>query len=196
MRKKVLSFLLIFSLMLVIPMLFANNKVFANLKLNQYTEKEIVVGMVCADYRKEYTDETLKGLTIIRYSNYKHNNGKDYKKNNGFMTEKNFIKKFGNSHLDRVKNAVNSAYKKVITYNQKVAKIPYFYCGNGHISKSKKYPYINECACPWDRINKKRSDKAVGISLNTVNFLTKQGSDCKAALCYFLNNVEITKMEG
>ncbi|MGN1129856.1 MAG: SpoIID/LytB domain-containing protein [Ruminococcus sp.] len=196
MRKKVLSFLLIFSLMLVIPLLFANNKVFANLKLKQYTEKEIVVGMVCADYKKEYTEETLKALTIIRYSNYKYNNGKDYKKNNGFMTEKSFIKKFGKNHLERVKKAVDSTYKKVITYNKKVAKIPYFYCSSGHINKSKKYPYINECACPWDSVNKKRSDKTVGISLNTVNYLTKQGSDCKEALCYFLNNVEIAKTEG
>ena len=84
-------------------------------------------------------------------------------------------------------------YKKVITYKGKIAKIPYFYCSNGHINSNKKYPYIKDCACPWDAVNKERTDKTIGVSLNTINYLTKQGSNCKEALGRFLDNVEITE---
>ena len=190
MKKKVIGLLFILSLMLVIPMLFAINKDFSHIELKHYTEQETVVEMVCADYREEYTEETLKALTLIRYSNYKHGNNKE---NIKLISEKDFLKKYSKSHLEKIKNAVNSTYKKVITYKDKIAKIPYFYCGNGHINSNKKYPYIKDCACPWDAVNDERTDKTTGVSLNTINYLTKQGSNCKEALGRFLDNVEITE---
>ena len=90
MKKKVIGLLFILSLMLVIPMLFAINKDFSLIELKHYTEQETVVEMVCADYREEYTEETLKALAIIRYSNYKYGNNKE---NIKLISEKDFLKK-------------------------------------------------------------------------------------------------------
>lgn len=200
MKEKIIGFVLVLTLMAGIPLFTSQNKVLNEITTKylsgkSYSDKEIAYSMVCAKFKKEYNFETLKATAVILYSNYKYLGKIDYNDKKEFLTKKQFCKKYSNQgekYYLKIKKAVDEVYEKCITYKGKVAYIPCFHCGVGYTKSSKKYPYINNAASPWDLLEKNRTNKKVGISLNGINNLCKNGNSYKQALSRYLNNVKIT----
>lgn len=190
MKKKFVCLLLFTLLMVIIPLAAEKKQVIDSINLNYSKHKtdnlsneEILSGLVCKEFKKEYNEETLKALVIILNSNYKFN-----KKKEGYWDKDKFIGKYDEKAYEKVENAVKSAGDLHITYKGKTAYIPYFYKSCGYTTSSKKYPYIKTSASPWDMA--KNSHK-VGISLNGINNLCKNGASYKDALGWYLENCKI-----
>lgn len=191
MKKKITGLLLILAIMAAIPLVFSKNNIKIDTKKifqNKTSKKNELISSAAAYYfRESYSDETLNALILILNSNYK--GGKLSK--NERISKKDFLKKYknGSIYYSKIENKVKKLSDRYITYKNKAVYIPLFNLSKGYTEKIKKYPYLKTCACPWDvqakGFNKK--SESIGISLNSLNALCKNGESCEKALEHFLD---------
>ncbi len=192
MRRKLIGLLLILAIMASVPIINSGYKIKkdTNTLLNQHkmTKEEIIVGVAANNFRKHYDNETIKALILILNTNYKANkiNNKD------ILSKDDFIKKYknGQEYYSNIENTVKEMSDQYITYKNKAVYIPYFKISKGCTEEDKKYPYLKSSACPWDCLKEdfKPESKSVGVSINSLNEICKQGADYKKALTYFVNS--------
>lgn len=191
MKKKITGLLLILAIMAAIPLVFSKNKIKIDTESifqSKHSEKIELISSAAAYYfRESYSDETLKALVLILNSNYK--TGKLSK--NERLSKRDFLRKYkkGRDYYSKIENTVKKLSDRYITYKNKAVYIPCFNLSKGYTEKSKEYPYLKSRACPWDvqakGFNKK--SESIGISLNSLNALCKNGESCEKALEHFLD---------
>lgn len=191
MKKKIIGLLVILAIMAAVPLIFNNYKCADSAKPaknNTLSKEESVITNAAAYiFRKHYSGETMKAAIIILNTNYKVNRIKK----DECISRADFIKKYkdGEKYYSNLEKYTNELKDDYITYKNKPVYIPCFKVSKGYTEKDKKYPYLIAAACPWDRLKKesKNSENAVGISINTVDKLCKNGFNYKQAIEYFLN---------
>ncbi len=146
--------------------------------------KENIYEYVASLYKEGYTDETIKAITIICQSNY-------------IFDSQNFITNINSTHknkanIERIANSVDGYY---LAYNNKSVYIPFFESSNGTTIKDDKYSYLSSVASPWDTYNRNydKTFKCVGVSLDGLNYLCKNGATAEEALKWYLPDFEIIK---
>lgn len=190
MKKKFIGLLLILAIMASLPVILGQSKLNISAKNSEskpkITQNNPVVNAAAYHFRKHYNESTLKSLVLILNSNYK---AKKLDKTNT-ITKADFVKKYksGNDYYSKIENTVKKLDGEYITYKNKPVYIPLFKVSKGNTNSSKKYPYLDAAACPWDKIKKdcKTRGKEVGISVNTLDKLCAQGLSYKEAVGYFL----------
>ena len=191
MKKKITGLLVILAIMAAIPLIFSKNNIKIDTKTifqNKASKKiELISSAAAYHFRENYTNETMKSIILILNSNYKL--GKLDKKET--LSKSEFFKKFKNGKIyySKIENNAKRLSDKYITYKNKAIYIPCHFLSKGYTEKSKKFPYLKSCACPWDVQEKGYNKKAesVGISLNSLNALCKNGESCEKALEHFLD---------
>lgn len=185
MKKKICALLVILAIMAAVPTI-------TNLKSYKSAEKlsknEIITGITAYNFRKHYDKETIKAIVLILNTNY---NAEKYNKDE-ILSKKDFVKKFkkGETYYSEIEKYVKDMENETITYKNKAVYLPYFKVSKGYTDKSKKYPCLKACACPWDTLKKdfKNSENTVGISINSLDKLCKKGLGYREAVMRFLNN--------
>lgn len=181
---------MILAVMAGLPIIVSRSKLHINAKNSVKTsissQNKPVVNAAAYHFRKHYDEKTLKALILILNSNYK---AKKLNKHDS-IDKNDFIKKYknGKNYYSKIENTVKELDGEYITYKNKPVYIPLFKVSKGNTDFSKKYPYLDAAACPWDKIKKdfKSSGKEVGISVNTLDKLCAQGLSYKEAVGYFL----------
>ncbi|MCH5303453.1 MAG: hypothetical protein J1E41_01195 [Ruminococcus sp.] len=192
MRRKIIGLLLILAIMASVPIIHSGNKIKKDTKSllskKNLTMDEAALGVLANNFRRDYDNETLKGLVLILNTNYKVNkiNTKE------IIGKEEFIKKFknGEEYYSKIENTVKNMSGKCITYKDKEVYIPYFTVSKGYTEKNKKYPYLKDAACPWDCMNKDyiKSEESVGVSINSLDKICKSGANYKEALAHFIDS--------
>ena len=191
MKKKITGLLLILAIMAAIPLIFGKNKIKVDTK-NIFQSKsskktELISSAAAYYFRDSYSDETLKALILILNSNYK--TGKLSNKDR--ISKNDFIKKYKNGkvYYSKIENTAKKLSDRYITYKNKAVYIPCFNLSKGYTEINNKFPYLKSRACPWDVIEKGYNKKAssVGISLNSLDRLCKNGMSGKNALGQFIS---------
>ncbi len=193
MKKKLIGFLLILTIMAGVPLFTVKNNCSGEISgaMNQDKNENVLTGLLAAKFRKEYTDEALAALAVLLNSNYNSAKEKyNLDKPETYISKKVFLKKCGDSYYSKIENTAKKYKNTLIKRKGKAVMVPIFYTSAGYTEPSKKYPYIRACAAPWDLLKNSTSSKTTGISLNSLNELTKQGYGYKKALEYFLADVE------
>ncbi len=181
MKKRITAVLLCAALMIMIPMISVKNNAAKDIEkvFNSKKENTFVLAEALAyEYKKEYSDETLKALALILNSNYKA--GVKLKT----MPKNDFIKKHGEKNYSKLENTAKEFEDKCLVYKGKAAPVPYAFVTSGKTEGNKKYPYIKNTACPWDALSK-RSDESAAVSLNSINKLCGLGLSYTEALAGF-----------
>lgn len=158
---------------------------------------KLLCGFVAAKYKENYSDETVKAIALIMNTNYKANP-------NAFNIEDKSVCLFKEKSDDKIKKiyskfetAVGSVINMSITKNDSLLFIPYSDTSNGFTYCSEKYNYLCSVASPWDCYAKSFNNelKCVGVSLNGVDYLCKNGSSAEDALKWYLPEFEVTKIK-
>lgn len=190
MKKKITVLLLILAIMAAIPLFFGKN----NIKIDTKTifksktpgKIELISSAAAYHFRESYSGETLKAIILILNSNNKA--GKLDKKQT--LSKSEFLNKYknGKDYYSKIENTVKKLSDKYITYKNKAVYIPCHSLSKGYTEKNKKYPYLKSCACPWDVTQKGYNEKSdsIGISLNSLDALCKNGLNAEKALEHFL----------
>lgn len=207
MKEKAIFIILMLTLMALLPFVAAKC---SNTDLNMSktsatadTAKEsennsdkdaLLCALVAAKYKDDYCDDTLKALAIILNTNYKVNP-------DSFKLDDKSIclyeKDANNSVKDaypKIKECVKSVKEKTLCIESKAFFIPFSLTSNGHTYESPDYNYLFSVASPWDCYQKDYSEntECIGVSINGVNYLCKQGNSYEEALKWYLPQFEIT----
>ena len=149
-------------------------------------------GLVASNYDESYSQETLKALAVILYTNYKANS-ESYD-----LTDKEVCIKESDAdsslkeNYDKIKAAVSSVYKKTLCTNGKAFFIPFCSFTNGKTYETSDYPYLTAVASPWDcYAGNAESSEYYGVSLYGLNFICSQGCTYEEALLWYLPDFEI-----
>lgn len=191
MKKKLIGILFFIAAMMSIPLVTVRNGVYSDaidvFQNSSTNETDKLTALVCASYRDEYCDEAVRGLVIILNSNYKTKKNKF--SDSDFMGKEVFIKKYGEDKYSFIEKTSNELSDKTIKYKKKTVYTPLFYLSDGYVMKSKKYPHLKDCACPWDKLSDgfEECGNINGISMNTLNELCKKGASYKEAIKWFIN---------
>lgn len=209
MKTKIISIALLFAIMALLPFtvskcagtenVFKKTTATADIvqkdEVNeQLSTDEILCGLVAAQYKNNYSTETLKAIAIILNTNYKLN------PDSFDLDDKNvcLYKKDANNSVkeiyDQISDAVNSVKEKTLCINSKAFYIPYGEISNGHTQASEEYSYITSVASPWDCFSENYDENAqcIGASLCGIDYLCKNGSGYEDALKWYLPQFEIT----
>lgn len=149
-------------------------------------------GLVAANYNEIYSEETLKALAIILYTNYTVNpDSYDLTDNEVCLLESD-AENSTKENYSVIQSAVSSVYKKTLCTNGKAFYIPFCYSTNGKTSTNSEYPYLTAVASPWDSYNEIESDtEYYGVSLYGINYLCSEGYTYDEALIWYLPDFKI-----
>lgn len=154
---------------------------------------KILCGIVAAQYKDDYSEETMKAIAVIILNNYKIDP-------DSFDTDDKevcILEKDANSSLKeiypQIKNCVNSAKEISVKFDNSEKYIPFSDISNGTTKKDNSYDYLIAVASPWDCYNKNydENSECVGVSLSGVDYLCKNGCSAVDALKWYLHNAEI-----
>lgn len=171
----------------------SENNVKTEITENFSTEPAI---MYAAFYYSDALEpEAVKALCLICQNNCSAD--KDFLMDSkNFLNESSMKEKWKQSYsenLNKLKTAFNSVKNMKITYNGKEVFVPLFYASDGKTATSDEYPFLQSIASPWDKISTEysKNSKSLGVSVNGVNHIIKQGVDFTTALLWYLPDFEI-----
>lgn len=213
MKIKIIVLIIVFLIMGAIPVITINNSYLHSNPDNststtspitkdttvekKLSEKEILAGLLNAQYTENFSSEALKAMAVILQTNYKANKESfDLSKKEVFLSENDMKEKHNNSYEEikqKIQLAINSV-EEIYIYNKgKIAYIPFSKCSSGFTIRDDKYPDLLSVASPWDSLSKNFStdNKCVGVSIEGMNFLTKNNNGYEKALMWYLPKYEI-----
>ena len=185
MKPKIAGIILFLSFMAIIPISITNFDNDDKRKFTDNTNNENIkiAHIVSSFYKENYTDETIKALAIICTNNYsiKPQNAKI---NNDSKDKFNHILKI-----------VESVKKYNLYYNNKTVYIPFSNTSTGTTLTDDRYNYIRPVASPWDIYSNyyNKRNNCIGVSIEGVNYLCKDGSSAEEALQWYLPDFKITE---
>lgn len=202
MKEKIIALILMFILMALLPFAAAkcsdNNTSTSTMSTADTPKKpaenedygKTLCALLAAKYDKSYSTEALKALAIILNTNYKVNP-------NSFSDEDYLIEENTSGSMkeiySQIKKAADYAKEKTLCINRKALYIPFSPVSNGATVQSDDYSYLQSVASPWDCYCSDFSEdaKCVGVSINGVNYLCKNGATAEDALLWYLPEFEI-----
>lgn len=160
-------------------------------KSSELSQAELC-GLVAANYDESYTQETLKALTVILYTNYTVAPDEYDLSDIEVCLPEDKAENSVKENYDSIKSAVSSVYKKTLCTNGEEFYIPFCTSTNGKTSANSDYPYLTAVASPWDCYsNSDGGGEYCGVSLNGVNYLCNEGYSFDEALLWYLPDFEI-----
>lgn len=153
----------------------------------------ILCGLVAAQYKDDYSEETMKAIAVIIINNYKVNpDSFDLDDKEVYIAEKDADSSLKEIYPIIIK-CINSAKEISVKFNSEEEYIPFSDTSNGMTNKDNSYEYLISVASPWDCYNENYDEntECVGVSLNGVDYLCKNGSSAVDALKWYLPNSEI-----
>lgn len=156
-------------------------------------KKELLCGLVAAQYDESYCDETIKAITILMKSNYDAEPQKfDLNNKNMYLSRDEAENSIKEKYSD-FEETVNSVSEIKITKDNKTLYIPFAKISNGQTIADKEYEYLSPVASPWDcfNVNYESESKCTGVSLCGLDYLCKSGMTAQEALKWYLSEFEI-----
>lgn len=206
MKVKILSIVILLFFMALIPFAAAQcsnahpkaNKTLSTLDTidnenNSGDYNKILCGLVAAKYRTDYCTETVKALTIILNTNYKFNPDSFCLDDSNVCIFENNADNSLKEVYPQIEKAVNSAKEKTLQKNNTLLYIPYSEISGGTTNKSDEYEYLTAVASPWDCYQKEfdENKECIGVSIEGINYLCKNGMTAEEALIWYLPDFEI-----
>lgn len=149
-------------------------------------------GLTAANFEENYSEETLKALSVILYTNYTVSPDDYDLTDSEICLPESKAENSVKENYNKIKSAVSSVYKKTLCKNGKTFYIPFSNCTNGRTSANSEYPYLTPVASPWDCYSNANSESEYyGVSLNGINFLCNDGSSYEEALLWYLPDFTI-----
>lgn len=167
-----------------------NNSIIENNKINR---DDILCGFVAGLYKENYCDETLKALAILVKSDYKISPDK-FKIDSDAYVSKERASGYLKDNYQKIEKTVNST-KELLLHNGENKYIPYSTISNGTTADSDDYDYLCAVASTWDCFseNYDKNSVCVGVSIEGVDYLCRNGASAQEALLWYLPNFEIKK---
>lgn len=202
MKEKIIALILMFILMALLPFAAAkcsDTNASTNTMSTADTPKKpsdtenygkTLCALLAAKYDESYSTETLKALAIILNTNYKVNP-------NSFIDDDFLTQEEASGSMKEIyphiKEAADYAKEKTLCINHKAFYIPFSSISNGSTAQSNDYTYLQSVASVWDCYSSDFSEdaKCVGVSINGVNYLCKNGASAENALLWYLPGFEI-----
>lgn len=157
---------------------------------NSNNNKDKILNAVLSQYKKGYTDETIKALTILFATNYMANPKK--MDENDLVIDKSIFNEDPNIYKN-IENIVNTNLKKTIYFNKKILYIPFSKTSNGSTQTNGEYTYLSAVASPWDCYNAEYDEniQCLGVSISGLDYLCKNKTSAENALKWYLPKCEI-----
>lgn len=166
-------------------------------EIKNLSNEEILSGLVFAQFRENYNEETLKAISVILQTNYKADpSAFDFTDESVYYSKEAAKNQYKNSYEKinkKITAALNSVKGIYAYYENEPAYIPFSKCSSGCTEADEKYPYLLCVASPWDcqSENYSEDNTCVGVSLDGIKHLTNNGCDCVTALKWYLPALEI-----
>lgn len=176
------------------PAIATNDNANENNSTKTDDKNKILCGLVAAQYKDNYCDETLKAIAILINTDYSLNpdsfdiNDKEqciFEEDSNNSLRENYSK---------IENIVNSVSEIKININNGIKYIPYYDTSNGNTVDSEKYDYLCSVASPWDCYTESYSEstECIGVSISGVDYLCQNGADAEDALKWYLPKFKIS----
>lgn len=166
------------------------NETVDNGKLN---EDKILCGLVAALYKSDYSDETMKAITILLNNDYSLEPDKFDLSDSGVCL---YIENADDSTKEiysQIEDMISSSKELLIYTDNKNVYVPYSKISNGNTLYDENYSYISPVASPWDCFSKEydKNSECVGVSIEGLDYLCKNGMSAEDALNWYLPNCAI-----
>lgn len=210
MKMKIIAILIMLAMMAFLPFAMAkcgtNNDVktamsTADNAKNEYkpdnnsqlNKDKVLCGLVAALYKSDYSVETIKAIAILLKNDFSlEPDSYDLSDSSVCL----YMENADNSTKEiypQIEKIISSLEELSIYYNGKNVYVPYSETSNGNTVYNEKYSYISAVASPWDCFSKEfdKQARCVGVSINGLDYLCKNGMSAKEALSWYLPNCEI-----
>lgn len=173
----------------------ATNDSVSNIKADEIDKNKILCGLLAGEYKENYCKEALKAVAILINTDYA------VKPESFDVNDKDiciFEEDTDNSlreNYSKIEDVFDSVSELKISVNDEFKYIPYSDTSNGNTVKSESYEYLTCVASPWDCYSEGYSEETqcVGVSLNGIDYLCKNGASAEEALKWYLPNCKIEK---
>ncbi len=159
--------------------------------------EKVLCGLVAAKYKDSYSDETIKAIAILLNTDYTVNpESFDITDKNNCIYEDNSDNSLKEIY-PKIKKTVNSILKLTVNKNGKKLYIPYLDSSNGMTIENDDYDYLTGVASPWDCYTENYDENAecIGVSINGIEYLCKNGASAEEALKWYLPNFDISEVK-
>ena len=155
--------------------------------------KEILVGLTSALCNENFSDDAIKAVAILINTDYKVNPDFFDLENKEVYLSKDELDNSLKEYYSRVEKIVNSIDKKTLTANNENFFIPYSQSSCGYTLASEDCEYITSVASPWDCFSQSydESSQCIGVSIDGIDYLCKNGANAEQALKWYLPEFEI-----
>lgn len=163
---------------------------------NISSEDKVLCGLVSALCEKDYSSETIKAISILLNNDYSLNPEKfDLNNPDVFLDIENADNDIKEIYAE-IEKAVSSSKNSLICYNDKNVFIPYSKVSSGNTVYDENYNYISAVASPWDCHSKEfdKNAECIGVSIEGLDYLCKNGLSAEEALCWYLPECEIKQL--
>lgn len=165
----------------------------SNNKINKNDKNKILCGLVAGEYKESYCDETIKAIAILINTDYTVNpDSFDVNDSETCIFEEDADNSLKENY-SKIQDIYNSVSELKISIDKNVKYIPYSDSSNGSTIPSEKYSYLCSVASPWDCYSESYSEdvECIGVSLNGIDYLCRNGAKAEEALKWYLPNCEI-----
>lgn len=154
---------------------------------------EILVGLTAAICNEDFSDEAIKAIAIIINTDYEVNPDYFDLDNKEFYLTEDGLDNSKLEYYSKIEHILNSMDKKTLTIRNEKVFIPYSKISCGYTLKSEDCKYITSVASPWDCFLQEYDENAecIGVSVNGINYLCKNGANAEQALKWYLPEFEI-----
>lgn len=159
--------------------------------------EKVLCGLVAAKYNDNYCDETIKAIAILLNTDYTvRPDAFDITDKNTCIYEydsDNSLKEI----YSKIKKTVNSTLELTVNKNGKKLYIPYSDSSNGMTIENADYDYLTCVASPWDCYAENYDENAecIGVSINGIDYLCKNGVSAEEALKWYLPDFDISEVK-
>lgn len=206
MKIKVIAILLMLAMMAFLP--FAAAKCATKIELksvmatsdkaksdnsNPSSEDKVLCGLVAALCENKYSSETIKAISILLNNDYSLEPDKfDLSNPDTCLYVENADNEIKEIY-PQIEENVSSSKNLLIYYNDKNVFIPYSKISNGNTVSDENYNYISPVASPWDCFSDylDRNAECIGVSIEGIDYLCKNGMSAEEALSWYLPECEI-----
>ncbi|MCQ2514427.1 MAG: hypothetical protein MJ089_04975 [Ruminococcus sp.] len=155
-------------------------------------DNKIICKLVTELTDEIYCDETIKAIAVLINSDYRISpNEFDINKS----TPSDITTNSDDEYYKKIVKIAEPMLNTYITINGNIEYIPYNKCSNGNTYISDKNNNLVLVASPWDYYSKdfEKDIECIGVSIDGIDYLCKNGYDYKQALKWYLPKYEITQ---
>lgn len=210
MKMKIIAILFMLAMMAVLPFAAAKcgtyNEIKATIstadsaeskdksnKISKPDKDKVLCGLVAALYKNDYSAETIMAIAILLKNDY------SVKPESFDLSDSNvclYSENADNSTKEiypQIEKIISSLKELSIYCDDKKIYVPYSEISNGNTIYDEQYSYVSSVASPWDCFSKEYNEKAkcVGVSINGLDYLCKNGMSAEEALSWYLPYCEL-----